>query len=108
MIIDVKYTKRAICDLDSIYEYISEEFSAPKTAESIVNLIRAAIRKLNEMPRRFKLCDDEPWRSKGIRCFNVKNYMVFYLPNESDKTVTILSVMYGGRNIQEQLKEIEI
>lgn len=105
MIFDVKYTSRALNDLDSIYEYISNELHEPVIAASMVNLIRAEIRKLNEMPMRFKLYDDEPWHSQGIRCFNVKKYMIFYLTDEKNKTVTIISIMYGGMNIQEQLNE---
>lgn len=102
----VKYSSRAISDLDNIYEYISKDLAEPEIAASIVNQIRSEIRRLDEMPMRFKLYDNEPWRSQGLRCFNVKRYMVFYLPDESDRTVSIVSVMYGGRDIGEQLKGI--
>ncbi len=107
MIFDVKYTQRAIADIDNIYEYISENLKEPNIAASMVNLIRSEIRKLNEMPMRFRLYDDEPWHSQGLRCFSVKRYMIFYLTDEEDKTVRIVSIMYGGRNIQEQLKDMK-
>lgn len=103
----VRYTQRAINDLDSIYEYISFSLSEATTAALIVNQIRSEIRKLNEMPMRFKVYDNEPWKSQGLRCFNVKNYIVFYLPNEDDKTVSVVSIMYGGRNLEEQLTDVQ-
>ncbi|MCM1365308.1 MAG: type II toxin-antitoxin system RelE/ParE family toxin [Faecalibacterium sp.] len=108
MIFDIKYTQRSIGDLDNIYEYISKVLEEPNIAVSIVNLIRSEIRKLNEMPMRFRLYDNEPWHSRGLRCFNVKKYMIFYLPCEENKTVHIVSIMYGGRNIQDQLNDIKL
>lgn len=35
----------------------------------------------------------------------VDNYVVLYFPDKENETVTILRVMYGGRNIEEQLNE---
>lgn len=30
---------------------------------------------------------------------------MFYIPKVEEKTVTIIRIMYGGRNIDEQLKK---
>ena len=35
----------------------------------------------------------------------VDNYLVFYIPQEEDKTVTVIRVMYGRRDIDAQLKQ---
>ena len=55
------------------------------------------------MPQRHPLYVNEPWHSRGIRVLPVKNFMIFYLPDEIRKTVTVIRIMYGGRNIDEQL-----
>lgn len=35
---------------------------------------------------------------KGYRKVTVKNYMIFYMVNENDKTVTVMRVIYGRRD----------
>ena len=35
----------------------------------------------------------------------VDNYLVFYIPDHQVKTVTVLRVMYGGRDIDSQLRK---
>ena len=45
-------------------------------------------------------------KNRGIarlRFVAVDNYIVFYLPDVEEQVVTILRVMYSGRNIEEQL-----
>jgi toxin ParE1/3/4 len=64
------------------------------------------IRSLDDMPFRFKLYDEEPWHSQGIRIMSVDNYFVIYLPNESDNIVSIVRIMYSGRDISKQLDNI--
>ena len=38
----------------------------------------------------------------------VDNFVVLYIPKEEDETVTIIRVMYGGRDIDVQLKKTTI
>ena len=63
------------------------------------------IRSLNEMPMRYRLYDDEPWHSQGVRFFPVNNYLVFYLPDETKTTVHLVRIIYGVRDIKKQLSE---
>lgn len=70
--------------------------------------IMKEIRALEEMPMRFRLYGEEPWYSAGLRFFPVDNYLVFYLPNELKSTVSIVRIMYGGRDIRGQLGETVI
>ena len=61
------------------------------------------IRSLEKMPLRYQLYDTEPWHSQGLRFFPVNLYLVFYLAEEADHTVTVIRIMYGGRDISKQL-----
>ena len=36
----------------------------------------------------------------------VDNYLVFYVPNHKKQTVTVMRVMYGGRDIDRQLNPL--
>ena len=40
--------------------------------------------------------------------FSVDNYLVFYLRDETQNTVSIVRIMYGGRDIRRQLSETEM
>ncbi|WP_407858060.1 type II toxin-antitoxin system RelE/ParE family toxin [Enterococcus cecorum] len=57
------------------------------------------------MPERFPRYGKEPWYSRGLRFVEVDNYIVFYIPDIKEQVVTVLRVMYSGRNIQEQLSD---
>lgn len=66
---NVFYSSKAQDDLKAIYEYIAFELLAPDTASNQVKRIMKSVKSLSEMPMRYKLYDDEPWKSKKLRCF---------------------------------------
>ena len=107
MIWRVDYTEAARQDLQDIQDYISGVLLEPVTAAGQVNRTMDSVDSLVYMPLRHRLYDNEPWRSRGLRVVPVDNYVVLYLPDESKKTVTIIRVMYGRRNIDRQLKQFE-
>ena len=99
----VKITAEADNDLRSIYEYIAFELKSSENAIRQFDRLEQSILKLNEMPERYKLYENEPWKSKGLRMMPVDNFIVFYIPDNKKNTVTVIRVMYGGRNIEKQL-----
>lgn len=104
----VTYTAGARKDLRNIYEYIAYDLLVPETAAGQTQRIMKEIRSLEDMPLRYRLYDDEPWHSQGLRFFPVDNYLVFYLPDETKNTVYIVRIIYGGRDIRKQLEETAI
>lgn len=107
MIWEIVYTRNALSDLDGIYEYISNVLLEPGIAKSLVSHIIKEVRGLNQMPHRHHLAVQETLRAQGIRIMSVKKYLVIYLPCDEDKTVQILRIIYGGRDISKQLIETE-
>ena len=99
----VMYTAGAKKDLRNIFRYISEELLAPENAAGQTERIMTAIRKLDTMPNRNRLYEEEPWYSRGLRFFPVDNYLVFYIPDKDTGIVTVIRVMYEGRNVENQL-----
>lgn len=102
---DIVYTAQARQDLRDIYEYIALELLAPETTTGQTQRIMKTIRSIGEMPMRHQLYGEEPWNSRGIRFLPVDNYLIFYLPEESQNTVNIIRIMYGGRDVRRQLSE---
>ena len=105
MTFDVSYSAEARQDLRDIYGYIAYELLVPETATGQIQRIIRAIRSLEQMPMRHRLYVEEPWHSQGLRVLPVDNYLVFYLPDETSATVSILRIMYGGRDIEKQLND---
>ena len=103
MIFNVVTSIQAEEDLRGIFEYITFELLSPENAEKQLERLEKQILSLDEMPERFPRYGKEPWHSRALRFVAVDNYIVFYLPDVEEQVVTILRVMYSGRNIEEQL-----
>ena len=93
--------------LQEIESYIADVLSEPIIAEKQVDRILAAIESLDELPLRHRLYEHEPWQSLGFRVFPVDNFLIFYLPDEAARTVTVSHVIYGSRDIPVQLEQSE-
>lgn len=101
---DVQVSEQADRDLRGIYEYIAYELLAPENAAGQLERLEDAISKLDHIPEKFRRYEREPWYSRGLRVFLVDSYLVFYLPNMDTKIVHVIWVMYGGRDVDKELK----
>ena len=100
---EVTLTPEAKHDLREIYRYIAVELQSEQNANGQLDRLEENILKLDEMPERFRVYDREPWRSRNLRVMPVDNYV----PDHQVKTVTVLRVMYGGRDIDAQLRKMQ-
>lgn len=105
MIFNVVYTSEARQDLRDIYEYIAYELLVPEIASCQVDRIMKAARSLEQMPMRYRLYEERLWYNQGLRFLPVDNYLIFFLPDETNNVVNIIRVMYGGRDVKKQLSE---
>lgn len=103
----VRYSAEARQDLRDIFNYIALELLVPDTAKNQTHRIMDAVKSLDEMPMRHTLYKDEPWHSLGLRVLPVNNYIILYLPDEEKEVVSIVRIMYGGRDISKQLEETQ-
>ena len=74
-----------------------------QNATGQLDRLENAISSLEQMPERYRVYDKEPWRSRNLRIMTVDNYLVLYVPNKEERTVTVIRIMYGGRDIDSQL-----
>lgn len=101
----VELSAQARVDLESIYEYIAYTLLSPSAAEGQLDRLEQNILELDHMPMRFQEYDEEPWHSRGLRMMPVDNYLVLYIPNEVTSKVTVIRVMYVGRDIRGIMRE---
>lgn len=84
-------------DLRAIYEYIAVTLLSPENAFAQLSRLEDRILKLDELPLRY------PFYKNDIRIMPVDNYLVFYSVGEKSKTVRVLRVMYGRRDIENSI-----
>lgn len=105
MIYEVITTDQAAADLRGIYEYIAFELLSSDNAAGQLGRLEEHIVGLEEFPDKFRYYEKEPWHTRGLRVMPVDNYLVFYIPDRAAGIVTVIRVMYAGRDADSQLKE---
>ncbi len=96
----VVYSDMAKKDIDAIYTYIAYKLNVPNIAVKQVDRLLNAIDTLVELPFRHKLHDKEPFKSKGLRCFRVDNYIIFYYSLEEEAMIKIMRIVYKARDME--------
>ena len=81
MMFEVEISEQADNDLREIYQYIVFELRSPENARRQLARLEKSIMSLEKMP----------------------DYMVLYIAQKKTKIVTVIRVMYGGRDIERQL-----
>ena len=90
------YSPESLDDLMAIYSYIAFEKLAPQNAEGQVNRIRKSIRSLDLFPEGHTTVEWEPWASMGMRFLPVDNFIVYYLVDNNEGTVSIVRIFTAG------------
>ena len=103
MIYEIEVSEQADSDLRGIFEYLAFELQALENASGQLDRLEEQILSLDTIPERYRKYEKEPWKSRGLRVLPVDNYVILYIPDSDKKVVTILRVMYAGRDIGNQL-----
>ena len=85
----VVYLPTARRQLEEAVTYIAEEMCAPDAADDLLNAVDGAVCALSEMPYRHALYPLLFAMKREIRFVPVRNYNLFYVVNEDQKTVEI-------------------
>ena len=73
---EVKLTAQAIEQIQETVQYISHILLVPETARKWADTLQSEIAKLDFMPTRYPLTEEEPWHTKGIHKMPFKNFLV--------------------------------
>ncbi|MCL1842588.1 MAG: type II toxin-antitoxin system RelE/ParE family toxin [Defluviitaleaceae bacterium] len=100
---DVQLIDEAEADLRDIYEYFAIKRREPKLARKIYKLIMDKLNSLKEMPFRYPIYQEEPWRSRDVRQVFARSYCAFYFV--TGNIVKVFRIMYGGMDLSSALNE---
>ena len=103
MIYRVLLAEQAKRDLRGIYEYFAFTRLEPRLGKKIKQRIVEKLKSLNEMPHRYPVYQEEPWKSIGLRQVFAGSYCVFYLVTEN--RVQVARIMYGSMDLSAALNE---
>ena len=101
-----RFTKKAEIDLDEILSYISIELSNPEAAASFLKDLLAVIASICSVPKIGNIVENEFLPDREIRKSLVGNYVLYYLPDIKEKRIYVLRILYGRRNLDELVREI--
>ena len=95
----VKINPKAIRELDSIYEYIANEKSAPENAKGQIDRIKKAILNLDTFPHSHQERNEGRYAGKGYCQLPIDNYIAIFRIDETNKIVYVVTIQYQGRNL---------
>lgn len=104
MIYRVDISQQADEDLRSIYEYIAFELQSIQNAKGQLDRLEERIMGLEQLPNRFRRYDQEPCYSRCVRVMPVEYHCVFYKPDEQKGLVTVIRVIYAGRDMDHEFQ----
>ena len=103
---EYQLTQKAEADLDDIVGYIAVELSNPKAASDIVDKLQATIEEVRSFPESGSLVVNEFVPNTEVRKKLIGNYIMYYLPDFTEKMIFVLRIVYGRRNLDEILRQI--
>ena len=102
---DVQIIDEAEDDLRNIYEYFASKRREPRLARKIYKQIMDKLNSLEEMPFRYPVYQEEPWKGREVRQVFAGSYCGFYFVTEN--IVKVFRIMYGGMDLISALSETE-
>ena len=101
-------TDTAKQDLREIALWIVSQSADKDTAQRFVNELRSKCDKLSSFPNVGSLPKDHILKSLGYRFLVHKEYLIFYLTDDTDKTVQIMSIFNSRQDYVRVMKRFMI
>lgn len=103
-----QYAHRAYEDVDKILTYMTQELQNPTAAANFLNNLTEAIAEICLFPQSGLSVFNGIIQHAGVRKVHFQQYVLYYLPDVSSRTIIILRVVYARRNLEEILKELDL
>ena len=90
-------------DMIEIVKYIANELKNPVAAQNLADEFISSAQRICEFPYSNNVYTPIKPLDMEYRRIIVNNYLMFYTVDETNKTVTIMRVIYAKRDIEKQL-----
>ncbi|MCL2337807.1 MAG: type II toxin-antitoxin system RelE/ParE family toxin [Firmicutes bacterium] len=95
----IKFTEQAEEDLSSIITYIRDDLHSPWAARRFYNEVNKKLSKISDNPFMYPLSRNEKLRAMGYHTATIRNYLLFYIVDETNRSVYIPRIVYGKRDL---------
>lgn len=99
-------TQKASVDLDDIVGYIVVKLANPKAASDFTEKLQGVIDEARIFPESGSPVSNEYLAVTNVRKKLVGNFIMYYQPDFNEKKILVLRIVYGRRNMDEVLREI--
>ncbi|HBE15351.1 MAG TPA: type II toxin-antitoxin system RelE/ParE family toxin [Ruminococcaceae bacterium] len=106
MVYNYSFTREAEKDFDEILHYMTDTLDNPSAASAFMEKMEKVISEIRHFPRCGSLVENELITLKDIRKMPISNYLLYYRLNEIDECIHILRIIYGRRNMDNVLNEM--
>ena len=103
-----KLTQKADADLDDIVGYIAANLENPKAASNFADKLQEIIEDARSFPESGSPVVNEFVPNMGNRKKLEDNYIMYYLPDSTEKMIFVLRIIYDRRNIDEILRQLNL
>ncbi|HBT78769.1 MAG TPA: hypothetical protein DEA67_00915 [Selenomonas sp.] len=104
----LQFTHQAYDDLDALMEYMTIEQANPQAAKHCMDHLEEILADLRSFPGSGAAVENEFLPGIEVRKQVIGKYVLYYLPDAKGKTIYILRIVYGSRNLEEILRQIDI
>ena len=103
-----KLTGKAEADLDGIVFYVAVQLGNRRAASDFLDKLQAAINEACAFPESGAPVDNEFLPYKDVRKKTAGSYIMYYFPDMKARTIYILRIIYGIRNLDDILRELDL
>lgn len=105
---DYQLTEKAEVDLDGIMFDIAAQLGNPQAVANFLDQLQVAIQEVCAYPESGALVANTFLPCKTVRKKLAGSDILYYLPERQEKMLYILRILYGSRNLEEILSEMNL
>lgn len=100
------FSDKAESEFNRIAAYLVNELSNPQAASRFLDNLEKAINDICAFPESGTPVNNELLSTNRVRKKFIGNYILYYFPDTSQRTIYGLHIVYGKRNLEEILHNL--
>jgi len=104
----VEIAPQAQEQMDEIAQYIKIDLHSPASSAALMKKLAEEIRSLSLFPARVALMKEEWGQRLGIHRLPVKKHLIYFTIDEEAHRVRVFAVLYGKRDLLQQLLGLDL
>ena len=103
-----QFTEKALSDLDEITDYLVNTLGQRPAAQRLIDKTDQEIHVICRYPESGTPVTNEYIRRSDIRKLVIEKYVLYYITDKENQQIIVLRMIYGKRDLESIMKELEI